>query len=70
MEINKDSGETYKINVTSDAFGEGYTTGCDHPDFIKGNTLTEAPESDDSNPYLKDSNEYWDWRIGFNSAIL
>lgn len=70
MEIIKLNGAKYKITVGSDAFAQGYTRGCDHPSFILGNTLDEAPPSDDLNPYENDSDEYWDWKIGFNTAIL
>ncbi len=70
MEITKKNGEKYNVETTSDAFCEGYMVGLDHPSFVTGNTLKEAPESDDLNPYEKESNQYYDWRIGFNSAIL
>lgn len=68
--ITKVNGQEYTVKVTSDAFNEGYMAGFGHPAFKIGNTLKEAPESDDINPYEKDSDEYWDWRIGFNSGIL
>ncbi len=69
MKIKTSTGEI-EINVVSLEFQAGYETGSNHPVFLIGNTLKDAPESDDINPYEPGSVEYWNWRMGFNSAIL
>jgi len=64
------TGGIIKITATEREWHEGYSVGRWCPFFTTGNTLTRPPESDGHNPYPKNSESYWRWRIGFNSAVM
>jgi len=66
----KIDGNEVEINISDPSFNKGYFAGCDHPAFVKGNTLKEAPDCSDINPYEVGTPQHLHFRAGFECAIL